>query len=738
MNPPANDPLALSNSLERVVIAGLRARELAGIKAILGEVSKEINAFGAVLWEASNDFNYEERIGTFFALAQWFRNNAVWREHDVAARSATGYALSVHRAAFNVTDIDVEPFRSLVYKSPFLEKHDIARACVIPVEFADKSKGALNLYRQRSAEPFSDLDVLRLTQMASLLPGLYETIRDEVAYRLTTEINRTLQQTGLSFSTQSAYRRGLESLGEQLCHSIGQNLHCVDVSIFLDGDADATTMECVASILRPEDSARHRVLGLEVHSGITSNIRAGRTIRIPDLSRELDGPSSRLPYVAHLEQVLHAKNRPDTPLSLIAAPIQASGRPPFGAIRCCGTFDGPTYFGKREEDLLRVIGGQIGQFVSDARNQWKLTEENRAWLAISETLDEMRFADGSSTVNSRSVLVESVAAIAKGFGTEATVAIQMDDDKEGGYIGTPFAHSQNASVSARLRGLRGRGVGTLRVSYPRDSALAGVIQRIANLFGVQISGYYQLASLAEVHRQALMSFQHQIRAPLRHAVRRFPMASRAARLGPDANLHKQIQFLHGITRRAYRIAMTMQLFSRLEAGLPVEVSTQEVSTSELQKFLVEAVMDNNAISDPSRSIEFFVDGSTFEQLNKVRVDVDRNLFDQAINDVLDNAGKYSFPQTRVIVEGRLTRAFVVISITNVGLRIGADQVQEVVKKGVRGALAKADVAEGEGLGLWIVSEIMKAHGGRVEIIPTMPHPENTTQVRLWFPLPRSK
>ena len=183
--------------------------------------------------------------------------------------------------------------------------------------------------------------------------------------------------------------------------------------------------------------------------------------------------------------------------------------------------------------------------------------------------------------------------------------------------------------------------------------------------------------------------------------------------------------------------MTMQLFSRLESGLPVEVAAQDVSAGELQKFLVEAVMDNNAISDPSRGVEFVVDGPAFEQVTWAQVAVDRNLFDQAINDLLDNAGKYSFMHTRVMVEARLTKAHLVITIGNIGLRIGADQVLEVVKKGVRGVLAKSGVAEGEGLGLWIVSEIMKAHGGRVEIVPTTPHPENRTLVNLWFPL-RSK
>ena len=61
-------------------------------------------------------------------------------------------------------------------------------------------------------------------------------------------------------------------------------------------------------------------------------------------------------------------------------------------------------------------------------------------------------------------------------------------------------------------------------------------------------------------------------------------------------------------------------------------------------------------------------------------------------------------------------------------------MQRVKRRGERGQLAMLVVGEGSGIGLWIVDEIMKAHGGVLEIIPTTP--ERITRIRLLFPIAR--
>jgi signal transduction histidine kinase len=59
----------------------------------------------------------------------------------------------------------------------------------------------------------------------------------------------------------------------------------------------------------------------------------------------------------------------------------------------------------------------------------------------------------------------------------------------------------------------------------------------------------------------------------------------------------------------------------------------------------------------------------------------------------------------------------------------------IKQRGERGPIARLAVGEGNGIGLWITDEIMKAHGGTLDIIPTTP--DRITRIRLMFPTGRS-
>jgi len=55
----------------------------------------------------------------------------------------------------------------------------------------------------------------------------------------------------------------------------------------------------------------------------------------------------------------------------------------------------------------------------------------------------------------------------------------------------------------------------------------------------------------------------------------------------------------------------------------------------------------------------------------------------------------------------------------------------MTKRGWRSELAWKSAGEGDGIGLWIVDAIMKAHGGRLQITPTDRLGRN--EFRLLFP-----
>ena len=68
-------------------------------------------------------------------------------------------------------------------------------------------------------------------------------------------------------------------------------------------------------------------------------------------------------------------------------------------------------------------------------------------------------------------------------------------------------------------------------------------------------------------------------------------------------------------------------------------------------------------------------------------------------------------------------------MTNEGLEVKREEASKLKQRGYRADQAIWVTGEGSGIGLWIVDEIMKAHGGRLAITPTQ---NGVTDVRLVF------
>jgi len=87
----------------------------------------------------------------------------------------------------------------------------------------------------------------------------------------------------------------------------------------------------------------------------------------------------------------------------------------------------------------------------------------------------------------------------------------------------------------------------------------------------------------------------------------------------------------------------------------------------------------------------------------------------ALWNLLDNAVKYSPDQRVVRVSVRRYRAGVAISVRDNGLGVPAHERQAIFGRFVRGEKASRLGIKGTGLGLALVSHIIEAHGGTIEL-----------------------
>ena len=226
---------------------------------------------------------------------------------------------------------------------------------------------------------------------------------------------------------------------------------------------------------------------------------------------------------------------------------------------------------------------------------------------------------------------------------------------------------------------------------------------------------------------------HQLKSPLIQAHTRIHSILRNEKLTND-RLNRKLWALRGLIAKAKRVSMSTGLLAELEQEGSIQIQPerlQRLGYDKVIKTLVEAAMDNELMIDPYREIKFYVNRESFEVLNTRNFRADFDLVEQAVSCLLDNAGKYSFPGTHVLISGGLTSSnSFYISIINQGIQLKQSEIQECKKRLWRSEQAGWLTGEGSGIGLYVVDHIMKAHHGELLITPTNPNGE--TQFRLLF------
>ncbi len=109
--------------------------------------------------------------------------------------------------------------------------------------------------------------------------------------------------------------------------------------------------------------------------------------------------------------------------------------------------------------------------------------------------------------------------------------------------------------------------------------------------------------------------------------------------------------------------------------------------------------------------------------------VDSILVEQALGQLLENAAKYSPPGSEIKVTCRCERDCVVMSVTDRGSGLTADEKGQLGKRSFRGDRYPVGTS-GSGLGLWIASTFIAANGGSLHAESPGPNRGATMSLRL--------
>ncbi len=100
-----------------------------------------------------------------------------------------------------------------------------------------------------------------------------------------------------------------------------------------------------------------------------------------------------------------------------------------------------------------------------------------------------------------------------------------------------------------------------------------------------------------------------------------------------------------------------------------------------------------------------------KQLPRVKIDVEKIRL--AVQNLIDNAVRYTSLGGKVTVVLKYVKKEVEFSVKDTGIGIPQDQQQRVFSKFFRGANAIRMETEGSGLGLYITKNVIEAHGGKI-------------------------
>jgi signal transduction histidine kinase len=211
--------------------------------------------------------------------------------------------------------------------------------------------------------------------------------------------------------------------------------------------------------------------------------------------------------------------------------------------------------------------------------------------------------------------------------------------------------------------------------------------------------------LAETRAQFVASVSHELKTPLT-AIRMFAETLQMGRPLEEGVRSEYLETIVNESERLSRLVDDVLLFSKIEQGKKVYRS-QPVALDEVVRTAARTL--RYPLAQRQLELRMEID----EAVPDVRGDADA--LEQAVLNLLTNAVKYSGTSKEIEVRVRRESAEAVVEVTDHGLGIAPEEQPRVFEKYYRVAGKDNEAIPGAGLGLALVAQIVKAHGGRVAV-----------------------
>lgn len=228
------------------------------------------------------------------------------------------------------------------------------------------------------------------------------------------------------------------------------------------------------------------------------------------------------------------------------------------------------------------------------------------------------------------------------------------------------------------------------------------------LFGgtlLAVRGVRKEAEAMRLRGALIANVSHELRTPLAMIRMGAETLKRGTQLGEADRDALQESILRECIHLNHLVENVLDV-ARLQRG-----SRQPALSPVYPDELVNGLLDTyqSWIAGKGFTLEEEIDDSIDEQM------WDRDAVSRALLNLIDNAIKYSSDDRRITVRLRGTDTRVEIAVIDHGIGIPANETKRIFEPYYRASFSDTQTRRGAGLGLTLVHQIMKSHGGSVEV-----------------------
>ncbi len=173
---------------------------------------------------------------------------------------------------------------------------------------------------------------------------------------------------------------------------------------------------------------------------------------------------------------------------------------------------------------------------------------------------------------------------------------------------------------------------------------------------------------------------------------------------PPEEEKKYLQVVSSEVKRLSRMVVSMLNLSKIEAG-EVQISPREYDIS---KQILEIFLSFERRID-EKKIEIV----GFEEMGEVKINADKDLIQQVIYNLIDNAVKFTPDGGTIRVFAQHKDDSTYVGIRNSGAGVSEDEISRIFERFYKVDKSRSYDVKGVGLGLYIVKTIINMHDGEI-------------------------